>query len=59
MDCVIGVGRDVNASVTGKALELMGANRTRLGMNQLSFADETALVDDSVQKLCRQVFVKV
>ena len=50
-----GVVRDVNVSVLGKRLELLNANGGRFEINQLLFADDTALVDDSEDKLCRLV----
>ena len=37
----------------GKALELLSANGGRFEINQLLFADDTALVADSEDKLCR------
>ena len=39
----------------GKGLELLRANRGRFEINQLLFADDTALVADSEKKLCRLV----
>ena len=39
----------------GKGLELLSANGGRFEMNQLLFADDTALVADSEEKLCRLV----
>ena len=52
---VDGVVREVNIRVLGKGLELLSANGGRFEINQLSFADDTALVADSEEKLCRQV----
>ena len=49
-----GVVREVNVRVLGKGLELLSANSGRFKINQLLFADETALVADS-KKLCRLV----
>ena len=49
-----GVVREVNVRVLGKWLELLGANGGRFELNQLLFADDTALVADS-EKLCRLV----
>ena len=49
-----GVLREVNAGVLGKRLELLRANGSRFEINQLLFADDTALVSDS-EKLCRLV----
>ena len=49
-----GVDRDVNVRVLGKGLELLNANGGRFKINQLLFADDTALVADS-EKLCRLV----
>ena len=39
----------------GKELELLSANGGRFEINQLLFADDTALVADSEEKLCRLV----
>ena len=39
----------------GKGLELLSANGGRFGVNQLLFADDTALVADSEKQLCRLV----
>ena len=50
-----GVVRKVNVRVLGKGLELLSANGGRLEINQLLFADDTALVADSEEKLCRLV----
>ena len=50
--CMDGVGREVNVRVLEKWLELLSANGGRSGINQLLFADDTALVADSDQKLC-------
>ena len=47
-----GVVRDVNASVFGKRLKLLSVNSDMFEINQLSFANETAPVADSVEKLC-------
>ena len=44
----------MNVRVLGKGLELLSANGGRFEINQLLFADDTALVADSV-KLCRLV----
>ena len=49
-----GVVREVNVSVLGKELELLSANGGRFEINQLLFADDTALVADSEEK-CRLV----
>ena len=49
------VVREVNVSVLGKGLELLSANGGRFEINQLLFADDTALVADSEEKLCRLV----
>ena len=46
--------REVNVSILGKGLELLSANGGRFEINQLLFADATALVADS-EKLCRLV----
>ena len=45
----------VNVRVLGKGLELLSANGGRFEINQLLFADDTALVADSEDKLCRLV----
>ena len=50
-----GVVREVNVRVLGKGLELLSAKGGRFEINQLLFADDTALVDDSEDKLCRLV----
>ena len=50
-----GVVREVNARVLGKGLEMMSVNGGRFEINQLLFADDTALVADSEEKLCRLV----
>ena len=50
-----GVVRGVNVRVLGKGLELLSANGGRFEINQLLFADDTALVADSEEKLCRLV----
>ena len=48
-----GVVREVNVTVLGKGLELLSANGGRFEINQLLFADDTALVAGSEEKLCR------
>ena len=50
-----GVVRDVNGSMRGKGLELLSANGGRFEINQQLFADDTALVADSEEKLGRLV----
>ena len=50
-----GVVREVNVRVLGKGSELLSAKGGRFEMNQLLFADNTALVADSEVKLCRLV----
>ena len=45
----------MNVRVLGKGLELLNANGGRFEINQLFFADDTALVADSEDKLCRLV----
>ena len=50
-----GVVREVNVRVLGKGLELLSANGGRFEINQLLFSDDTALVADSEDKLCRLV----
>ena len=52
---VDGVVRRVNVRVIGKGLELLSTNGGRFEINQLLFADDTALVADSEEKLCRLV----
>ena len=47
--------REVNVRVLGKGLELLSANGGRFVINQLLFADDTAIVAESEQKLCRLV----
>ena len=42
----------VNVRVLGKGLELLSVNGGRFEINQLLFADDTALVADSQEKLC-------
>ena len=50
-----GVVREVNVRVLGKGLEQLSANGGRFEINQLLYADDTALVADSQEKLCRLV----
>ena len=50
-----GVVRKVNVRVIGKGPELLSANGGRFEINQLLFADDTALVADSEEKLCTLV----
>ena len=45
----------MNVRVLGKGLELLSANGGRFEINQLLFADDTALVADSEDSLCRLV----
>ena len=47
--------REENLKDLGKGLELLSANGGRCEINQLLFADDTALVADSKEKLCRLV----
>ena len=47
--------RAVNVRVLRKGLELLIANDGRFEINQLLFADDTALVAGSEEKLCRLV----
>ena len=47
-----GVVREVKVRVLGKGLELLSTNGSRLEINQLLFADDTALVADSEEKFC-------
>ena len=46
---------EVNVRVLGKGLELLSANDGRFEINQLLFANHTALVADSGEKLSRLV----
>ena len=55
IDYLTMVVREVNVRVLGKGLELLSANGGRFEINQLLFADDTALVADSEDKLCRLV----
>ena len=48
-----GVVREVNVRVLGKELEMLSANSGRFEINKLLFADDTALVADSEEKLYR------
>ena len=50
-----GVVQEVNVRVLGKGLELLIANGGRFEINQLLFADDTALVADLEEKLCKLV----
>ena len=50
-----GVVREVNVRVLGKGLELLSANGGRFEINQLLFADDTARMANSEEKLCRLV----
>ena len=50
-----GVVREVNVWVHGKGLGLLSANCFGFEINQLLFADDTALLADSEEKLCRLV----
>ena len=52
MDVVV---REVNVRVLGKGLEMLSANGGMFEINQLLFADDTALVADSEEKLYRLV----
>ena len=45
----------MNVRVLWKGLQLLSANGGRFEINQLLFADDTALVADSEEKLCRLV----
>ena len=45
----------MNVRVLGKGLELPSANDGWFEINQLLFADDTALLADSKEKLCRLV----
>ena len=48
-----GVVREVNARVLGKRLGLMRAKGGRYEIKQLLLADDTSLVAESEEKLCR------
>ena len=50
-----GVVLKVNDWVLGKGVELLSVNGGRSEINQLLFANDTALVADSEEKLCRLV----
>ena len=50
-----GVVREMNGRVLEKRLELLSTDEGRFEINQLLFADYTALVADSEEKLCRLV----
>ena len=47
-----GLVRKVNVGVLVKGLELRSANGNMFEINQLFFADDTAPVADSEEKLC-------
>ena len=50
-----GVVRKVNVRVLGKGLELLNAYLGRFKINQLFLANDTTLVANSQEKLCRLV----
>ena len=50
-----GVVREVNGTVLLKGLEFLSVIGGRFEINQLLFADDTALVADSDEKFCRLV----
>ena len=50
-----GVVREVNIRGLGKGLELQRANGGRFEIIQMLYADDTALVADTEEKLCRLV----
>ena len=50
-----GVVREVNVRVLRKGLKLLSANGGRFELNQLLFADDTALVADTEEELCTLV----
>ena len=52
---VDGVVREVNFRVLEIGLELLSTNGGRFEINQLLFADDTALMADLEEKLCRLV----
>ena len=45
----------MNVRILGKGLELLSANGGKFEINVLLIADDTALVADSKEKLCRLV----
>ena len=47
--------KGLSVRVLGKGLELLNANGGRFEISQLLFADDTAVVADSEDKLCRLV----
>ena len=50
-----GVVREVNIRVLGKELELLSVNGGRIEIKQPLFADDTAILADSEEKLCSLV----
>ena len=52
VDCA---GQEVNARVLGNGLGLLSVNSVRFKINQHLFADDTSLVADSEEKMCRLV----
>ena len=48
-----GVAIELNARVSGKELELPSVNGRNFEINQLLFADDTALVAELERKFCR------
>ena len=50
--CMDGVIREVNVRVLGNGLDLLSANGGKFEINQLLFADDTALVANLEKKLC-------
>lgn len=50
-----GVVREVNARVLGRGLELVGENGQVYEVNLMLFADDTVIVADSKEKLCRLI----
>ena len=53
-----GAVREVKVRGLGKGLYLQSANGSRFKINQLLFADDTALLTDSEEKLCILVMRK-
>ena len=47
--------REVNARVLGRGLKLVYRNDNEWELNQLLFADDTAVMADSERKLCQLV----
>ena len=50
-----GVGKKVNARILGRSLSLVNSDNGEWKINQLLFADDTAVVADSEEKFCQLV----